>query len=400
MKKEAAIVVLFLAICSISCKTTSHLCATKNHFLPALRRFGVEIFHNPDMADQHCKPEWSAHGTCCNSTTVADFLVKRSQSNSDLIGELLHQLASVGQNVKDYLEQRNLTQDLSNATSTDKAYLALSDILSSVSDKLHKDQMLCLKTMNDISQKSICDICSGRSQKYFQGGKYLIHEPVCRRVLNRCGNSWKALVRISQALRTFTNLVNDLSAASSVAQSLHGNITKYTNLIKLDALFKDCQDFRTCPFETVKPICEHFITVINPSYLERFTHRTYLRKFVNRLMRASKSLSSKILRLGLELKRLRGNNMVAQAVIRKKWEDFRKLKALALKVKTQFTARLAKLKKANLALKSLEESALNRRLQITVASRAGFLNSDIMVAPAQFPPNPNTLQTGFFGIGP
>ena len=397
MRKIFLLAIIFSLVFTISSKPS---CDHKNPLLPALKGFGIQMFDDPEKANVHCAPEWSTYKTCCNATTAGQFLAKRSQSNFDLINTILQQLVTVKQEVQNYITTKlPATEDLGTATSTDKAYLALSRLLNATTDKLHEDERACLKTINDISQRSLCDVCSGRSEQFFQGGKYLIHEPVCRRVLNDCGDSWKALVQISQAMNTFTNLVNDLSAAQTTAQALSSTITSYTNLIKLDGYFSQCDDFSTCPFAVVKPLCEHFITVINPSYLESFAKRQILETMVKKLTEASDKYARKALKAKRKLKDLKNDNNADEDEIKAMKARLNSLRAKVRDAKDSFSTEMKNLDTANKQLEDQKKNALNRRLQVA-SPAGGFAGGDVMVTPTQYPPTPNTLQVGFYAHGP
>ena len=400
MRRLFVLAIIFSLALSIAAKSHAPSCENKNPLLPALQGFGIQIFDDPEKEVIHCAPEWTKYKTCCNATTAGQFLAKRSQSNFDLINTILQQLVSVKQQVQNYISTKFTATDLGTATSTDKAYLALSHLLNATTDKLHEDERTCLRTMNDISQRSLCDVCSGRSEKFFKDGKYLIHEPVCRRVLLSCGDSWKALVQISQAMSTFTNLVNDLSVVKTSALTLSRSISSYTNLIKLDGYFSQCGDFHTCPFAVVKPLCEHFITVINPSYLESFSKRQLLRGIVNKLMTASTRYASQARSMQKKLKKAKKGNYRGKGDVRKMKSKLNSLQSKVQQARSSFANEMKNLEDANKQLENQKSTALNRRLQLAAPVAGVFAGGDVMVTPTQYPPTPNTLQVGFYAHGP
>ena len=405
MRRLFILVVILLAAASIAAQEIEVMkCQDMNPFLAALQGFGVRVFDIPVEEDRHCAPEWQIHGSCCNSTTAARFIHRRARSNFDVIQRILRQLAVVNDHVESYLVRRGVRTNLSTATSTDKAYLALSRLLARLSKRIHFDSKNCLNVLKDISQRAVCDVCSGRSDRYFKDGKYIIHEPVCRHVLGSCGNSWKTLIQIAQAVRSFTNLVNDLSGARTSAVSLTKSIQGYTRLNNLDLHFSKCKNFKTCPLEDVKPICERFITVINPSYLESFTRRRTLQKIVQRLMMATRALNKDIIRINKQIKMLMNNNYSSTSenvvLLNKKLSI---LKEKAREANRAFRIHLKRLNRASRILRSHRSHALHRRLQLA-SPATGYSRGDIMVAPCLQVPGapryPNTQLYGFFGPMP
>src|SRR3990167_2445752 len=149
------------------------------------------------------------------------------------------------------------------------------NLSSSVGVSMHR-QRICVDKINKVIAGSTCSICSGRSNSFFEKNcKLKISESLCRSVLFGCTNAWNDMIYIADQVRRYTGIVRALnrfvdSDTNMEERAFTMNLDGFVNSRKIREIIEQCgsNDLKKCSFKHVSSLCEQFIHIQSPTYVE------------------------------------------------------------------------------------------------------------------------------------
>ena len=195
-----AIVTLLIIQCTLWRSLAASDCLTKNPILARLKTQSVQVYATKyTNSDQihNCAEEWKPYGTCCEQYSLKHYADK-DKAHTD---HVLHQLDNAAKSLISKTSELmvtiarlesfpsiQLTPTMKKISEVFKSnQLTFSrDALIKLSDKISLDFSKCVDRLINSRGSSLCYTCSGRSEKYYAGGKLVISDQVCSSVYASC----------------------------------------------------------------------------------------------------------------------------------------------------------------------------------------------------------------------
>ena len=289
-------------------------CNMENPLIQYLEEQGVQVFSFPHDDSSNCPKEWGKYGTCCQEWTLRTYVNKKLLANSMALESLNGEIQGVIKKISTFtLVHLNHTLDLNihlqgktmgNGLQFVTALVNLTSLEDSQKQRLqtleeiHKNlssytpgsmlrQKKCVEQINKVIASSTCSICSGRSDHFFLANKRLkISESLCRSVLAECTDAWNDMIYIAAQVRKYTNTVRRLSSFSDEDSNMEErafimNLEGFVSSRKIKDIIRVCgsNDLENCSFRHVSKLCEQFIHIKSPTYVESALSRS--KKLVN-----------------------------------------------------------------------------------------------------------------------
>lgn len=270
------------------------LCQGKNPLLEHFAILGVQIYQTPQPADDLCSKEWKKHGTCCHVEQAANVTDTRIAKFASSLNDMLSQVEMMEQSMQRFLELPLKSVNLKVPQKLKpiefpiklKPRMSLQDIkltvlrikawLHSKSEKLVPEQQKCLDVLKKITLGSTCSICSGRSPVFFAGKQLKMGAQTCRAIVKECSHAWLDLVEIVEAIKGYSEVAKQLTTKLKLKNqkpsdtATLGGVSEIAREIKLERTLKLCgRDLNSCRYSHISALCENFVYVVHPSYIEQ-----------------------------------------------------------------------------------------------------------------------------------
>ena len=152
------------------------------------------------QAGSKCGEEWARFGTCCNITLLAEEANHVEELSKGAAASIFESIETMHEQTQSLLNKKVEfeTQDLQSAKKSklvqhlnDKWKRIDSVLLGLLNDKGLKPSMnKCVDKFVKVIQKSLCSICSGRSEQFFPksllGNKALVTQEACGYYIEDC----------------------------------------------------------------------------------------------------------------------------------------------------------------------------------------------------------------------
>ena len=206
---KLAILLMLMAATSFSQVSRVEKCKDKNPFLRHWNQEehdGIAVFKKPLKLSSHCLGEWNVHGTCCKPSEIVAFVKKDALAIDEAVKEVSRILKQQSQlfvsvyNLAREIRAKNLTLDtiakpflekLANLNEYNMNFFH--DILRPGSN-FTSDMDRCWSHMKKIRSASVCSICSGRSESFFEGKRGIILPDTCSDTLEKCKQSFISML--------------------------------------------------------------------------------------------------------------------------------------------------------------------------------------------------------------
>ena len=248
-----------------------------------------------EISTDHCVPEWSSFGTCCESEQIVDYIEEKLSLNRLALKAVVNEVSSLEAKLIKFEKTHRLqgTASVGNGVSFSTAGSPLLGFegtpvkIKEMSQKIGKaiiDSLLqnvefqqkCVAKINSVISKSACSICSGRSDDFFnKDGKLDLSEGLCRSVLEDCSEAWMSMVRMVVDVRGYTKLIRQLNPDGDKDGILEEkgftmNLDSFITNRNLIPILDNCRgsSLANCSFEHVAALCEQFIHIQAPTYIE------------------------------------------------------------------------------------------------------------------------------------
>ena len=141
----------------------------------------------------------------------------------------------------------------------------------------------CWNKMAELRQSTICQICSGRSHKFFRYGKGIVEDTFCKESLDSCKNSLKStfdmiklfnwLVTVQPVLASFGVRIG--SEAFVISKIVVDDFDKGLRIDNLATLVTKTVD--TSDIKKDVEMCQRFLNLANKPYIIEFTEAISVR---------------------------------------------------------------------------------------------------------------------------
>lgn len=382
-------IVLLTGIIHCASNLNLTVCEAKNPLIRPLASLGVAMNQAPLNNTKYCVGEWNSQGTCCVGDSLVKYVLKKQETHRQLLASMVTDILVAGQKISAF--------EASLSDSEDDPFEDLMKVINTAKDNLLKEQTQCMNTINNMTQHAVCDICSGRSQKFFTYNKYLMKESTCRRILNSCGNSWNLMLQLLKASDTFKNFFAKLNSTANASNAtILGNVVKYSSILNLSGYFEECGNFSTCPINKVAPLCEGFVTLVSQSYLSYFKERNKIQGLITRVLSRLENTRAVIKNLTHQIDEIESSNWDGEpnpelAILKRKLYGRKRTLKNEIDQLANHQSDLTALQSAQAAQET------RRRLQIE-APGCGPHHSDVMVVPSSYPVDPSPLEIDLFHL--
>jgi len=177
-----------------------------------------------------------------------------------------------------YQQQRPNTLDPAEKSKLGTRMLAILEPVESWINT-HKYEMIdaqqnCIQKIQTERSASLCYTCSGRANEFFTGDSLHIHEMTCRTLIKGCSSSWWYLINYLDQVNRFNDAVKEIENVAGITVAEYNGIVPAKEVLSwagknnLRQNLGRCGD-GLCEFHIAKNICENFISIERPIYLNQ-----------------------------------------------------------------------------------------------------------------------------------
>lgn len=140
-------------------------------------------------------------------------------------------------------------------------------------DFMVENQQKCLDRFKSIRSEAVCYTCSARADTFFDKDRLHVHEDTCRAIVTDCRLGWLYLIEFIDKVNSFYDLVRmvdfryQLKLMDSVSGSPAKTVLDWAEKTGIKSQLKKCTE-GSCNFETTKNICDNFVSIDQPLYLQ------------------------------------------------------------------------------------------------------------------------------------
>ena len=210
MRGSIKCIILISIMVWYTCAVEIQFCKRSNPFLQEITK-DVKTNTQVSFSDVNnkCGYEWKSHGTCCEYSSLVDFVKKDIDSIHAYIQSTLQtkytyrELMEKVTNLYKMLPvEESSKPELANIIS--KLVNAYEKTESLVNKSAFKDNMnKCWLRMITIRSSSVCSICSGRNRQFFNENKVLVDEETCSSAMTHCVDYFEDSLSLITYLRDF-----------------------------------------------------------------------------------------------------------------------------------------------------------------------------------------------------
>jgi len=217
----------------------ANTCANKNPFLEGLKAKGVVIFNTPQANFRKCGTEWTNFKTCCDESTLTTYAEEDRKAILGLTAQMQDEVSTVEKALTS-IKNNDPTSKLPNQDSPLKK--AINKFLDVVGTMLRGEIgrpafVRCNTRLADFRSASLCNTCSGRSQRYFsQDGRAYVSLKDCRLVVDDCTATWSTMINVVDAVKSLKLFVEEIKRIDPKF-----NEDTFKNTENLDSWIKDTQ---------------------------------------------------------------------------------------------------------------------------------------------------------------
>lgn len=302
MKRSTLTFILVIAISAMvyPAASASRSCANKNAYLQLLVSKGkIAALPDPIMQSNSCGAEWSKYGTCCDVNSAKSLVEKQNTAlatefkliESEIISlnKKFNKLVDDSQNTKKLALKLRLRIEKKKV----RSYYRSASSLDQIAKNFESHHKTCQQRISAIRSNSICPICSGRSQVFFEGKNIRISENQCKSILVDCEPFWMDIIKtidvgdqyedfydfmnwrfgdiITKIIRRFLEKNLKGFAVTAIPKMLLLETESYIDENQLIENLKKCKtgdiDFKSCPFDIAKSLCQQLVEIIPSGYL-------------------------------------------------------------------------------------------------------------------------------------
>ena len=174
-------------------------CRDKNPILTQLGQSGLSLFDAPMADTRTCNFEWASYNTCCPADAFKLFLGNKKQETLAAAQATYDNLIRVLDDIALYSSPAsaiNLTQQNSvlkygqlKMPTNYSQLMYWFGLLNTSRNTFLSNALTCANAVNQKRETSLCVVCSGRSEQFFQDGKLKCTDSFCDSYLSQCHQS-------------------------------------------------------------------------------------------------------------------------------------------------------------------------------------------------------------------
>ena len=299
MKPAIACVLTMIMLLRATLQSSPMRCAALNPFIGILQSKGVNILSLPardsgSIAGK-CSSEWYAKGTCCGYQSLVQYAVNDRKSIgqfAESINDSMNAMRNLFNRIKEISIAAGQLAVVMNNRKLQPikefiAYISSSESshhelwVSRFGDILHtlNDGGACTSKINEIRAGSLCSICSPKSSGWFFGGRAVVSQETCQRVLRPCKKQLDFLSKYFQGVGGFiVKLYNsrlhqvEIGKSSQQLKDSSVMIKKLIDTLSQAKLVSLVSDYVANPsVQNTANICYSFISLAGPSFSEELS---------------------------------------------------------------------------------------------------------------------------------
>lgn len=259
--------------------SSSHCLLSNNVVLQHLRQNGVGMLHHSSRTNSHCKAEWGTYGTCCDPEQALRFINEFDRKSQKSFQNLQASFDSTIERMKGLLESTKKYEKLKAKDFVQPTRDAIEEF-NRLSKTAFNKEVNCFASIRKIIGATVCAACSTRSNQFFGNAKVHISEDDCRSTISYCGEGWRQIFKLQNVAHRFAELLKAKLPdwfANNFMPLVPTSQNAWTNNLNLEQKLSECQEplnDKKCGFATAKSICEHMISIFQPSYISKFSLTT------------------------------------------------------------------------------------------------------------------------------
>jgi hypothetical protein len=275
----------------------SGTCDFDNSYTRHLKANKVKLFPKPLLFNPgKCGNEWPLHGTCCNVKSIDQYDVMQRYAAVQLLDKSVQQVEKMSLAVTQYLqgfksylaneklsEKKALYVENGSKNLLQEQKIELSTRMLSILEPIRnwlwlhelpmiRNQETCVRKLQNVRSSSVCFSCSGRAHLFFTGNSLNVHEDTCRDLIKECSNSWWYLINYLDQINRFNRAISEIEAEAGITMKNSVGLTKellnWADENHLRSNLVRCHN-GSCEFQIAKSICENFVSIEKPIYLQR-----------------------------------------------------------------------------------------------------------------------------------
>ena len=253
-----------------------------------------------DQSSQKSKKfiaEWNVYGTCCDTITAISLIQEQTALTKTELVKIEKEMELMNSKFRNLLSKVQKRKDphflnlINNDKKNYQAHINDANSVAQLTSQFKVNQNRCHTKLTQIRSSSICSICSGRSQVFFEDYSLRISENQCRSILVECESAWMnifSMIQLSHRYESFEKLANwsigqviqdaiqkskmisDPKFKSQLVDSAPAKLLvmaeNFESENSLAFHLKNCKsvgsNLKNCPFKTVKTLCMDLVEII------------------------------------------------------------------------------------------------------------------------------------------
>ena len=211
-------------------------CINKNTFLNDLvTTHGLTPNSHPVKVKDHCRREWSDHGSCCSVSEITKYVAwdkERLNVDTEVLNVLIPALKALFKDISPSIAK--WASLIPNTPSTTRITQYITNTNEATKDTSANHNKCWITEMSALRSSSLCYTCSGRSNVFFNGNKALVTYASCTRMLDSCSDS------IGEIVELILTTEETLKILSTLEENSADSTLKQLNIKKKEGLLKNC----------------------------------------------------------------------------------------------------------------------------------------------------------------
>lgn len=266
---------------NLASTTTKTVDPCSNPFTSSLVQERVTILKVPliNSSNKYCVPEWNTFGTCCDSSSLvamqnteniaiktdSDYLSQYVSTMTEFTGRMQAIFLSSLAN-KYYPEIAKLTSDQRRQVWNN----VLGIYVRLVDESPSTLATTCWTNTQKIRGSSLCSICSGRSNVFFNSnGKFNVDLNTCKASIDSCGNFYKSVKSILIILEELLPQIVKYGLSKLLGTELTGLHTNLNLLMPPSSLITSISTYQSSKSSSAATsVCSQILSVRKQTYIQ------------------------------------------------------------------------------------------------------------------------------------
>ncbi len=260
-----------------------------NPFSLHLKSNNVSVFKSPIRFEgTSCGDEWTKFGLCCDQSDLKRYADQDQKDIMSAVGSLSAVLENFTRSYKTIHDlgnrirwselsripkaRRSIIEFTKGETSANFV-MSLRQLLAE--DRLNASLERCWKKISHSRSNALCSVCSGRSDRFFSGGKILMLDSDCSSILQECAPAFSKTLRFLGLIEKFFDRMQ--ASTEQHCHNLKKNLAYRKSLIRMIQLENaqtDIQEYlglagKQQMMAAAAGLCSKLLNIEGPTFIEK-----------------------------------------------------------------------------------------------------------------------------------